>query len=691
MHLISGSQHFFGPVELGAGLTATQTADGTTLLTATVGGSVDWANITNKPATFPPSAHSHVKADLPATIAYEDELNAFSQTQSFGAGVSIISQGEVHLAQVGGVIRWKVGGTGAEHATLRADVENNALTFETAGSERFRLRGGYTTYTVDGVWSADARPHWFQTPSGATLRIGYHDASSGQYVPSLGFAAFATNYNGGLLTIQNRVIGNAYNQFQISHDGIFGWGSGSSAPDVSLYRSSANVLRTDSNLVAAGYLYVGNNIGMNAGQAIYFDWNTHVHTFIYEAADNDVRIYAGGNPALSVTAAGGGLTVYNGWFRNNEPDQGLYNNNLGYYWYASGGYWLSRSANGIRLQTSAGSTNKGYLYFDTSDNFGLLDLNGNWMISIQASITAHYVRAGASNAFAFNASRVGMSLQPGTRAMDEWHTGERVIELSVGSAIMADASSMHIMHGMYYGPTSDALWRHAWNGAGMIQVFSAGNLYWYSTVAGTTGNAVISLPLRMVLYNDGQLHLGFTTPQGYTFAVNGSGSFNSAVRAEGFFLLAGGNGAVNILSGGPSNIGYIEWRTPAGVRMGYMGFGSANIGLNLENGAHFTVTGGNVYAPAYFTSSALRYKKNLQAFNDYEALRILTAKEQRVYSYELIGHEDLGRRVGLIADYADSLLVDKNRDSADLYGALALCIGAIRALNQGMHVREAAA
>lgn len=54
-----------------------------------------------------------------------------------------------------------------------------------------------------------------------------------------------------------------------------------------------------------------------------------------------------------------------------------------------------------------------------------------------------------------------------------------------------------------------------------------------------------------------------------------------------------GYGWVQIGSGDATQTGLIGWFTPADVRLGYMGFSVTDVGLNLENGANFFVTGGH--------------------------------------------------------------------------------------------------
>jgi hypothetical protein len=59
--------------------------------------------------------------------------------------------------------------------------------------------------------------------------------------------------------LQAQVAGDTVKRFQILTDGTVFWGSGSAAQDTNLYRSTANVLKTDDKLIAALGLGVGNS------------------------------------------------------------------------------------------------------------------------------------------------------------------------------------------------------------------------------------------------------------------------------------------------------------------------------------------------------------------------------------------------------------------------------------------------
>ena len=132
--------------------------------------------------------------------------------------------------------------------------------------DSFRFLTGYTTYTEDGVWHANARYGGWGTPS-SEGRFGYHDGGSGQYYPSIGFLAGSANYLGTLLTLQNRIGGDSVNVWQVSHSGILAWGpGGAAAVDTNLYRSAADILKTDDSLTVAGGLNVGTATGAGTGE-----------------------------------------------------------------------------------------------------------------------------------------------------------------------------------------------------------------------------------------------------------------------------------------------------------------------------------------------------------------------------------------------------------------------------------------
>jgi len=78
----------------------------------------------------------------------------------------------------------------------------------------------------------------------------------------------------------------------------------------------------------------------------------------------------------------GGDIYSNSWFRNNNSSQGFYNQATNNHFYSDGNYWNVgySGTNGIRLRNGHAGTIMGYLYGETSGQFGLLDKDGNWTI-----------------------------------------------------------------------------------------------------------------------------------------------------------------------------------------------------------------------------------------------------------------------------------------------------------------------
>ena len=94
---------------------------------------------------------------------------------------------------------------------------------------------------------------------------------------------------------------------------------------------------------------------------------------------------AGGTMTGGINMNGSAITnvlnIYNnGWFRNNNSNEGLYNQSTGNHWSAQGGYWDTglNGTQGIRLRNGHNGAIMGYLYSETTGQFGLLDKDGAW-------------------------------------------------------------------------------------------------------------------------------------------------------------------------------------------------------------------------------------------------------------------------------------------------------------------------
>lgn len=66
---------------------------------------VSWDNILDRPLTFTPSAHAHLKADLPTSIAYKDEFNLFTTSQTIQGSIQLDGTGGNRLKSVLGAVQ----------------------------------------------------------------------------------------------------------------------------------------------------------------------------------------------------------------------------------------------------------------------------------------------------------------------------------------------------------------------------------------------------------------------------------------------------------------------------------------------------------------------------------------------------------------------------------------------------------
>lgn len=91
----------------------------------------------------------------------------------------------------------------------------------------------------------------------------------------------------------------------------------------------------------------------------------------------------------------------NGWFRNNNANEGVYSQPYGVHFYAYGseGWTVTGSGGNIALQFRSNhqSTLRGYVYADTSNNIGFLDNGGNWSFRTNGGTVYSYAYRGKDN------------------------------------------------------------------------------------------------------------------------------------------------------------------------------------------------------------------------------------------------------------------------------------------------------
>lgn len=95
------------------------------------------------------------------------------------------------------------------------------------------------------------------------------------------------------------------------------------------------------------------------------------------------------NQAVNTTSTPTFADVYNnGWFRNNQTGEGMYNQTSGMHWYSNGGgNWTIRGGEGamaIQFMTENANT-RGYVYADNGNNIGFLTAAGGWRWRIDNS------------------------------------------------------------------------------------------------------------------------------------------------------------------------------------------------------------------------------------------------------------------------------------------------------------------
>tara|TARA_R100001082_G_scaffold87404_1_gene53933 strand:+ start:237 stop:2042 length:1806 start_codon:yes stop_codon:yes gene_type:complete len=101
------------------------------------------------------------------------------------------------------------------------------------------------------------------------------------------------------------------------------------------------------------------------------------------------------NQAVNTSSQPTFLDVYtNGWFRNNQSGEGMYNQANGMHWYSGGAGYMDigggQSGQGIRCRDNHNGTLRGYFYYDNSNRIGILDGDGNWAVRVDKDVSVDF-------------------------------------------------------------------------------------------------------------------------------------------------------------------------------------------------------------------------------------------------------------------------------------------------------------
>lgn len=127
------------------------------------------------------------------------------------------------------------------------------------------------------------------------------------------------------------------------------------------------------------------------GSGIWTNYTSYL-PFFYDTDNTGYYVDPASSSNQNVVTTNDSYT--NGWFRNNNSGQGLYNQANGRHFYnESNSYWTTASANGNIFRNGHAGTITGYTYWDGtagSNNFGLLSPNGAWRFRCDNSYSEAY-------------------------------------------------------------------------------------------------------------------------------------------------------------------------------------------------------------------------------------------------------------------------------------------------------------
>jgi hypothetical protein len=182
------------------------------------------------------------------------------------------------------------------------------------------------------------------------------------------------------------VVGRSGASFFKDEEIAFGWGGGWFMQDATYLRVRGNKM-----VYSGGSARFDDSLYLGGETYRFYSANSGTWTNGNFGAEGDIYFGTRGtwlssylNQALLTSSAPTFTNIYNnGWFRNNNSNEGLYNQVTTQHWSSNtNGYWdasSTTSVSAIRFYTGGHmSSIRGYVYANTSNEIGFLNSGGNW-------------------------------------------------------------------------------------------------------------------------------------------------------------------------------------------------------------------------------------------------------------------------------------------------------------------------
>jgi hypothetical protein len=156
---------------------------------------------------------------------------------------------------------------GGENVNVTTDINNNMDKIDT--NLNFRVAANVTARNaISPFWAGlnvrdtDSGKLWVSNGSAPISASWDQILTSGTYAAAANVNPSAT----GSVAINMKAAAEANNRWQVRGDGQLGWGGGSGAIDVNLYRANSTTLKTDDNFEATGTITTTGDIISTGGQ-----------------------------------------------------------------------------------------------------------------------------------------------------------------------------------------------------------------------------------------------------------------------------------------------------------------------------------------------------------------------------------------------------------------------------------------